>query len=377
MLLPTINWTPIFVFRERFERRTDRDFTAAINDNRSIWSSRVNVGTGFRTGKYIGQVVYNYNQDEIGTSLGTTRETRSDLQLGYVTFSDRTGDWTLGRQQIKKGSERLIGEGAWNGVSIAWDGVRFRRGGVDVWAANLGAANRGSSSTRMAGASLVSRAGETTYFFRHSENLHETVDAHTIDHLFVTVRGRSVASVEGAIQGGTRQGKALEAWATAARYTYKTTLQLSVSLEGTVASGGSNGDRSFTFDNSLASNHPIYGTMDMQSWKNSQVLSLLANYKPRPDVSIDLGYHRFGLRDASDSWYGAGGSPNGGFTDPTGAKGREVGDEFDLQAGFNVTPKFNLAVGASAFRPGRFIRAFRGVNAKDQHWFFVQATYRY
>lgn len=280
-----------------------------------------------------------------------------------------------------------MGEGTWNAVSIAWDGIRYRQGEFDFWAARLGAANRGSSSTRMAGMSYKSSFGETIYFFRHTVAAFEKVDAHTLNHLVTVARGNQQLTLEGAVQLGTRStftgnrvlgpAKSLKAWATAARYTVRVAPNLSVAVEGSAASGGSNDRESFTFDNSLASNHALYGTMDVHGWKNSQALAILVNFKPRADISVDLGYHRFGLRDAADAWYSSGGAPNPGFVDPTGSKGRDVGQELDLQAGFTLTPRFTLTVGVSTFRPGAFIRAFRGANTTDQNWLFMQAIYRY
>ena len=374
--VPSRVWIPYFTVRERLEWRTDRDFDSSHADNRTIFSSQIAGGINFRSGTVSGQLIYNRNEER-SVSGPAANEVRSDLQFANVTFSDRSGDWTVGRQEIRKGNERLMGAGAWNSVSTAWDGLRFRRGPLDVWAAKLGTASRISQRTRMAGLSYLSSAGETLYFFRHMDTPAESVDAHTIDHVWTMKEGAGTLSLEGALQAGRRRGKDLRAWAVAGRFTYVWSPKLSTTLEGSLASGGGNRHETFAFDNALASNHPIYGTMDLQGWKNSQVMSFVLNYRPQRDVSLDFGYHRFGLRDASDAWYGSGGLPNGGFVDPTGSKGRDVGDEFDLQADFTINPKVSLMVGASTFRAGNFIRGFRGSDTTNQNWLFVQATYRY
>ena len=179
------------------------------------------------------------------------------------------------------------------------------------------------------------------------------------------------------MQAGKRAGKDLQAWAMAARYTYRTNSKLTLAVEGAAASGGSNQNRSYTFENALASNHPIYGLMDMQSWKNTQILSLYATYKPSPMMTVDLGYHRFGLRDAADAWYGSSGTVNSGLVDPTGRSGREVGQELDLQVAYNPTPKIGLLAGASVFNPGRFVRSIRGKNSTDLTWLFAQVSFRF
>ena len=376
LTIPAIHWIPYISIRERLERRTDRDFNSSRDDDRTIFSSRITVGTNFRSGNVSGQLIYNNNREKTLAGRGGD-DVRADVQFANVTFADPSGNWTVGRQDIRKGNERLMGAGSWNSVLTAWDGVRFRRGPWDAWAVKLGTASRISQRTRMAGLSYQSGAGETLYFFRHLDTPVESVDAHTIDHVLTLKKGPGTLSLEGALQSGHRRGKDLHAWALAGRYTYVWSPKLSVALEGSLASGGGNGHETFAFDNALAGNHQLYGTMDLQDWKNSQVLSLFVNYRPRQDVNVEFGYHRFGLRDASDAWYGAGGLPNGGFVDPTGSKGRDVGDEFDLQADFTINPKVSVMVGASTFRAGNFIRGFRGSDTTNQNWLFVQATYRY
>lgn len=377
MLIPPIDWTPVVSIRERIERRTDRDFNSAVDDDRTNFGIRLSAGATFTGKGFSGQLIYNFSQNDIYSRQRNAIETRSDLQFGNVTFMDRSGNWTIGRQDIRKGNERLMGAGSWNNVLISWDGIRYRRGPVDAWAAKLGTATRPSKRTQMAGISYQSRAGETLYFYRHMDTRVGSVDAHTIDHLLTLKNGNRTLSLEGALQVGRRGGKDLRAWATAARYTYTASPKLSVALEGSMASGGNNATTTFAFDNALAGNHQLYGKMDLQDWKNSQVLSLFVHYRPRPDVLIEFGYHRFGLRDASDAWYGSGGLPNGGFVDPTGSKGRDVGDELDLQVDYSVNSKLSVMVGASVFRPGNFIRGFRGKDTTNQNWLFVQASYRY
>jgi len=373
MLIPPIDWTPVFTLRERIERRTNRDFNQAVDDDRTVLGTRVSVGTAFKGKGFSGQLLYNFNQDNIYMRTGDKVETRSDLQLGYIKFAGQSGEWTVGRQFIKKGNERLIGDAPWPAVSVAWDGVRFQNRTWDAWATRLGAANRASRQTNMAGAAYTSVAGETMYFYRHGEG----VDAHTLDHLFSQTKGKRTISAEAAVQAGKRQGKDLQAWAVAARYTYRPDPKLSLAVEGAAASGGSNPNRSFTFENALASNHPIYGLMDMQSWKNTQILSLYATYKPSASWTVDLGYHRFGLRDAADAWYGSSGTVNGGLVDPTGRSGREVGQELDLQVAYNPTAKLGFLAGVSTFNPGRFVRSIRGANATDQTWLFAQVSFRF
>ncbi|MCS7047520.1 MAG: alginate export family protein, partial [Gemmataceae bacterium] len=65
-------------------------------------------------------------------------------------------------------------------------------------------------------------------------------------------------------------------------------------------------------------------------------------------------WHHFQLDSARDALYGAGGAPL--RLSPTGAAGRDVGDELDLIANIHFGPHSDLLIGWSKLWGGGFIR---------------------
>ena len=157
--------------------------------------------------------------------------------------------------------------------------------------------------------------------------------------------------------------------------------RLTFSVQGSVASGGGHGGTTNTFDQLYPSVHDRHGLIDMVGWKNVRDLGLGFRYDPDKATSVKLQFHAFGLDSARDAWYGAGGGPNrrpgGVFRDPTGAKGRDLGDEFDVDAARNLNARQTVRAGLGVFRPGRFVRAFNGSATRDQVWGYVQWGYRF
>jgi hypothetical protein len=69
------------------------------------------------------------------------------------------------------------------------------------------------------------------------------------------------------------------------------------------------------------------------------------------------------LRDASDAWYGTSGANKFGgtvFVDPTGASGKDVGQEYDLDLTWSVDKKTDIRFGVAVFDPGSFVRNLSG-----------------
>jgi hypothetical protein len=86
-------------------------------------------------------------------------------------------------------------------------------------------------------------------------------------------------------------------------------------------------------------------------------------------------YHVFFLDEARDALYNA----NGAVIrfDPTGAAGRDVGQELDLTAQFIFSPRTDLLVGYSHFWAGDFVRATNpaGVTG-DVDFTYVENSWR-
>jgi hypothetical protein len=131
--------------------------------------------------------------------------------------------------------------------------------------------------------------------------------------------------------------------------------------------------RSREFHNLFPTNHLYYGYADLVGLRNLHNLRGTAAAAMHPKVTLELDYHRFWLASARGAWKNAGGRVLG--FDPSGASGRDLGQELDLTLRWAAHKHFGLMAGYSMFFPGRFARATRG---PETHRFgFVQTVLRF
>lgn len=383
-LPPVPTWTlkPVYDLRERFERRTDKDFTAASNDNRSDLYSRWRAGFEFTYGKQVsGRVTYQYADDLYWTAAGNGSKINSDLFEAYVDIKTQGGKVRAGRQTFGKGCERLFTYGDWGALGRSWDMARFTAGPWDLWAGRSAVSSTPCKETSIAGLSYTSKFGDTMFAYKHDEKAAVKDDIYTLAHRWTRTAGKWSYDVEGAVQAGRVSANKLEAWAGAARATYQATPKVSIYGEADIASGGKRGNTVLTFDQVFAGNHGKYGIVDAQGWRNMKGLTLGATYKPNAKTWLTVEYDKFGLYAANDAWYGDSGKINKGngfnFSDPTGANGTDVGDEFDLSGGYKLNANFAFDGGIGIFRPGKFVKSFAGAGDKDQVWMYVQCRIRF
>jgi hypothetical protein len=122
--------------------------------------------------------------------------------------------------------------------------------------------------------------------------------------------------------------------------------------------------------------------MDMQGGTNKRSLAFEANYKWNKTVSSELMYQKIGLFDSRDAWYGKTFTPNKigstNMIDPTGRKGRDVGQELDFCTKWRVRKNTELSAGVSEFLAGNFIKSFvpAGKNS-NQTWFYTQLSFKF
>jgi hypothetical protein len=350
---------PYVEMRERLESRTGRDDIL----------TRIRVGANSQLSpKLTAELQYQFAYER--------STTHSDVSLAYLQLKAEGSAWTVGRQKIAIGNQRLIGPLEWSNVARSFDGVRVKANGWDLWAAKVGLSYPLPRDARLAAASYASTYGLSSLI----ADWDGAQDIYTFDHLYDRKVNRWRMDFEGALQGGRNAGRRHEAWAVHGRAAYDLSVRHSLFIEANAASGGGTGNVSRTFNNLFPTNHPFYGIMDLQGWKNMNELALGLDLKARNDLLVRASWHGFSLRDSSDAWYGAGGAPNrfagGTYVDPTGTSGRDVGNEIDLEAAWTVNKAFTLSGGVATFNPGTFVRKLSG-NGDRQYWGFLQAQYRF
>lgn len=369
------NVKPVFEFRERFERRVDRDFDSTVRDNRSDLFSRYRVGAEFPLNpEWKAMLQYQYAHDLAWTPSRNFSTWNSDAYQAYAETKAAGTTFTLGRQRLVLGSQRLIGSLEWSNTGRSFDAIRVRNGNWDAWAGKVAVANPKPRDARVFGLTNSNPLGLSSLIYKHDKVAAGKVDVTTFDHVWSKAAGSLGFDLEGALQTGKTGGKDLEAWAFHARITKSFALKTSGYLEFNAASGGSSAGKVRTFDNLYPTNHDKYGIMDLQGWRNMNEIALGVEQSPMNGMILRGSWHAFNLQDSKDAWYGAAGAPNkrvgGTFVDPTGASGREVGQELDLELAWTVRKDATLQAGVGIFNPGDFVKNLAGTSDR-QTWGFI------
>lgn len=365
--------------RERYERRLNKDFLTSAADNRSDLYSRFRptLETKFgKNGTFVLQ--YQFSYDAARTPAKKFSTENQDVNQAYLKIAVPNGSFTAGRQKINIGSERLIGSLEWVNVPRSYDGFRFQQGAFDVFAAKVGVAMPKPENAEIVGLTYKSDLGQTLAVYKNDESASGKTHIWTIDHSNKLTFGNTDFDYDIAAQGGKVTGKDHSAWAAHGAVTFRKSKTQRAYVELNAASGGHSATKSETFDNLYPTNHKFYGSMDMQGWKN--MVEFAAGWQQSLNAKTDLHLHAhlFRLMDAKDAWYGAGGAPNKGpsgvYKDATGASGKEVGTELDLEFAYRHDATTTLNFGIGSFNPGKFIKAKNGGSADSQTWFFLMLS---
>ena len=114
--------------------------------------------------------------------------------------------------------------------------------------------------------------------------------------------------------------------------------------------------------------------MNFFSWMNIEDYQATWSVQPGKRLKLWCDYHYFRLAESSDAWYWASGKP--ARRDPTGNAGKDVGQEVDVLARWQLNRNVELFTGWSHFVSGEFIENTNG-SVDDADWLFVQLTYKF
>lgn len=380
-LVKDLGLRPYVEIRERFERRTDRDFRTSANDNRSDLLSRFRVGATFGDRRRLsGGFEYQFAHDWVWSAPANLSARNSDASLAFLTFADRGTAYTVGRYKLPLGSQRLIGPLEWNNVARSFDGVRIDSGKWLGYAFKLGVARPMPRDARLAGVSYIEKTVQANVILKHNEVVGGDENVVTLNPWFHRAYGAWNVDLEGAVQFGDFSDRAQRAFALHAQVGYAFDGRTGLYAVGNRASGGGSSETRRTFDTLYPTAHNLYGLADMVGWQNMRELSLGVTHRPRRDLSLRAAYHRFWLDDARDAWYNSAGAVNGRvggvFVDPTGRSGRDLGSEIDLEAIYGFRKNVTLSGGIASFSPGDFVRRVGG-GERTQVFGYVQAQLRF
>jgi hypothetical protein len=369
---------PTFEIRTRYERRFEKDFDSHASDGRVDFLTRVRPGLQIEFGKeWFVELQYQYSHDLAWTPARNFSTENSDAALAYVQYRGDGMKLTAGRQRIGVGSQRLIGISDWGNVNKSQDGVRFQKGPWDIFGFEPAIALAAPINTRFYGAAYAWDGGLSMAVLKMDKTAAVETNFWTLNHLWTAKRMGWDLEAEGAIQSGEVLDKDILAWGWHAKASTPVGPTTKFFAEANAASGGGDDDTIRTFDQLNPSTHSKYGTMDLQGWRNMNEFALGLEGKPTKEWAWHASFHWFSLRDAGDAWYSDGGSPNGGFTDPTGKAGRDIGTETDLEATFKPTSRSTFGGGIGFFNPGRHIRDMKGGHADLQTYGYLYFQFKY
>lgn len=375
--LPKLDWKFLIEDRIRFERRDDQDFSDSTSDGRSRLDNRFRVGFDYTSGKEIsGQLRYQYAHSVFWSPAINNSDENSDLLLGNIQIKKKTGTWTIGRQFVTTPSRRLLDISDYSQRPKVFDVVRFQNKDWDAMLGKVAMTSNIKDYSKVGMAKYTWFAGETMGFYKFDQN--NDINIWTIDHRYSNGKTKPwFYEIEGAAQQGSVTGKFLNSWFAHARVQYGLDPTTTLYSEANVASGGAGN----LFDPLYGTGHVPYGLMDIQGLRNMKHLELGVTHKFLPTLTGLISFNGYALYDPTDGWYANSGSinkrPGGTYLDPTGANGRDVGQEYNI--GFNWVPNSTqtIALEFGLFRPGHFVSSFPNAGDKDGFWGLLSYTARF
>jgi hypothetical protein len=185
----------------------------------------------------------------------------------------------------------------------------------------------------------------------------------------------------GTVVGVSSSNVKVSAYAFAAKggYTFEGSRETRIGVEYDYASGDNNPNdtTSKTFNNLYPTNHPLYGYMDYQGWRNMSAWNLNVSGKPGKSTYLYAGYWDISLAQEKDGWYNASGNATGSLRSaPAINADKRVGSEMDLQAKYVYDPRVTFEAGYSYFFEGAFIKNKVG-NAGGSNWAYLMMTVKF
>jgi hypothetical protein len=324
-----------------------------------------------------------------------------NLRQAYAEFgSTDKGPVALriGRQELSFGEERLIGPSGWLNAPRYFQAARLtlRRGPyrLDAFSASVIVVRDGTYSQADPPNNVHGLYGgmenlvpnstiEPFLLWRVQRNLRTELGAPgNLD--FKTVGARWVGAVprlfdynfETALEQGGLGADDIGAWAShlvIGRNFVQSRYRPRLFGEYNYASGDedpTDGDRG-SFDPIYPTGHDRFGMADQFGWRNIHHLRFGVEVLLFPRFTFKSSYHNFWLASATDGLFSPGGALVARL--PSGAGGRRVGQEIDIQAVWVVRPDIAINFGYAHLFPGRFLET--ATPGADFRYPFVQMTY--
>lgn len=394
-----------FELRGRTEGQTSFNYTQ--NGDRIYELTRVWGDVDLQPSRFLGGYLQFMDTDALGLpehAVAPNMRDSFDLRQGYLDLHFTAGDSPVhlfaGRQELKFGSERIIGISDWTNNSRTFDGFDLRIGGknrVDLFSTSVVTVFPTSLDKHGAGltfhgaygsiATWIPKVHLSPYVLIHATRGVVSQQNEVGNQLRTTVgtevEGRLPYGFDylwnGSIQRGSYSNDSIRAGQTFGKLSYTARrLPWQPRLGGEYDYATGNPHRNAyvvsTYDQSYPSNHNAFGLVDLFGYENIRQERLNLDTAPSKTLSILFQGEFLNLAQPRDSLYSSSGSatikaPSAGFASTS------IGDGFDASARYIVREHLIAQAGVGHLFPGDLLLKNKHGAAETLGYFSL--TYRF
>ena len=335
--------------------------------------------------------------------VGSNMRDSFDLRQGYLQFHQNYFALTVGRRELRYGSERVIGISDFTNNSRTWDGFYAHisdhtdRNNVDVFSTSVVAVHPTSLDTHGAGLTFDGIYGTIGSWIPNTtfqpfvlvrtaprvESQQGTFGSEVETTFGAEMEGRLPAKfnydVLGDLQRGSHSSDSIHAGAGIAKVAY-----LFDSLPWKPRLGGEydyatgnphqNSGRISTYDQQYPSNHNAFGLFDLFGFQNIKQERINLDLGPTRNLSLLIQGEAIGVASRFDNVYDSAAgvavhSPARGFAT------NSIGDAFDVSAKYVYHDHWVWNGGISHFFPGSLMAANK--HGEPLTYAYFSLTYRF
>ena len=387
--------------RGRFENQSSDNYVTG--NEQAYLLTRIWAGLEVRPAKWaLGYIQF---MDEHALGLPTKYKSPNmldtfDARQAFLELRAKNMQLITGRQELRYGSERLVGISDWTNVSRTWDGFLGRIGDknrLDVFSTSVVAVHPTSLDKHGAGLTFHGAVGTFGTWVPHTvvqpflyvkalqrvqgrQGLYGTQTSVTPGaEVASTLPGGLSFDVLGALQRGSYANDSVSAAAGYAKVGYtagRLGAKPRLGVEFDYASGNPQGDpgREGTFDQQYPSNHNAFGLTDLFGFQNIKQERINLDFAPTKHFSALIQQEWLQTASRSDSIYnGAAGivvkTPAAGFLSG------DIGREFDASGKYAIGSYLLAQAGVGHFSPGSAMR--ENTHGQPLTLVYLSLTYRF
>lgn len=384
-------------FRTRIEGRAGFTYQPDNNDAYGLFRTRLNLE--LLPASWLDFYVQAQDSRAPGYDQGRpalTMRDPFDLRQAYVRLggANRLVKFTVGRQLLSYGAQRLIGPLDWTNTSRTWDAAKLEIGTadakVDLFASSVVVIDPASQiDHHRPGNNIHGAYGSLKKIIPHS--VFEPYLLWKTGHLSIWSGGARVAAMPGTagLGGFDYQLEYVRQWGHIGTLSHSAAAGYAIlgytltpshwsprlSAEYSHASGekAPGGAVHHTFDQLLPTNHLFYGVTDPTGWQNMNMARFGAGVKPRKRLEVNADYRWLWLASAADALYDVAGKaavrPRAGNT------ARHLGNELDFTAAWTASRQWKLGSGIGHLFAGDFLKRNSKGSGQTFPYFFAQYSF--